>query len=127
MPTVTEIINIAKVSQYLSIVAIQRGGVYGGGVDKKLPRLLYGVRKNVELVYGLDNSDTTITKTSNYLYALCGRFSMEAQNLLNGGGGGSLLHEVSPAGHGTWGVQGGNCGTGRTGRTTFRGGNPALR
>lgn len=90
MPTVSEIIEIAQVSQYLSANAIRRGGLYSSGIDKRLPRLLYMVRKTVELRYEQDSSDDTLPKTSSYLYALCGKFSLEAQRLLNIGGGGSV-------------------------------------
>lgn len=90
MPTIAEIIEIAQVSQYLSANAIRKAPLYSNSIDRKLPRLLYMVRKTVERRYDQDPDDTTLPATSNYLYALCGRFSLEAQYLLGIGGGGSV-------------------------------------
>ena len=91
MPTVPDIIEIAQLSQPLAANYIQKRGLYGGGIDRKLPRLLYMVRKTVEKRYDQDPSDSTLVKTANYLYALCAPFNLEAQNMLAGGGGGTIL------------------------------------
>ncbi len=90
MPTIEEMIDIAKLSQPLSANYIRKRGLYGGGIDKKLPRLLYMVRKTVEHRFDQDPDDTTLPATSNYLYALCAPFNLEAQRILNIGGGGSV-------------------------------------
>jgi len=84
--TIAEKIDIAKVSQFLAANAIETGGLYGGGISANLPRLLYMVRKNVERLYALDPSDTTLTKTANYMYSLCAAFSLKAQSIIGGGG-----------------------------------------
>ncbi len=46
--TVTEIINIAIVSQYKWAVSILKGGLFGGGTPNYLPQLIQSVRENVE-------------------------------------------------------------------------------
>lgn len=92
MLTVNDIIDIAKKSQFLSTVSIKQSGLFGGGIDLQLPRKLYCIRKNVEWLNTLDSDDLSLTETSNYLYALCGRFGLLAQGI--GGGGGS----ISPVG-----------------------------
>lgn len=84
--TVAEKIEIAQASQFLAANDIAKGGLYGGGISARLPRLLYMIRKNVERLYGLDPSDSTLTKTSNYMYSLCAPFSLRAQAILGGGG-----------------------------------------
>ncbi len=90
--TVPEIIEIAKASQFLAANDIARRGVYAGGIDMGLDRKLYLIRRSVERVYDLDPSDSTLIKTSNYLYALCGKYGLQARYMTGGGG------SVSPVG-----------------------------
>jgi len=49
--TVSQIINIAKISQFLCLLDIEKKGLYGGGQDLSLPRKIYCVRKNVEWLF----------------------------------------------------------------------------
>lgn len=58
--TTLEKINIAKISQYLALNAISKGGLNGGGQDVRLPRKIYLVRKNVEWLYDLDTPVTAV-------------------------------------------------------------------
>lgn len=83
--TIPQIINIAKISQYLCIADIEKSYQYGG-VDLKLPNLLYNVRKSIEYWYDLDSTDDTLVATGNYLLALCAPYSLEAQNITSSGG-----------------------------------------
>lgn len=80
MPTVAEIIQIAIGSQPLAANDIARKGNRGGTIDLRLPRKIYMIRKNVERRYGQDPSDDTLTKTANYLLALCQPYGLAAQN-----------------------------------------------
>jgi len=84
--SVAQIIRIAKISQYLCSVEIMKQGLLGGGIDLELPEKIKNVRDDVEYWYGLDSTDDTLRETSNYLYALCGRFAMAAQGVTGGGG-----------------------------------------
>jgi len=84
--TVEEIIDIAKVSQYLSTGAVIKGGLYGGGNDIQLPRKLYCIRDDVEWMYDNEPSNTTLFETSRYLYALCGIYKFKAASVLGTGG-----------------------------------------
>jgi hypothetical protein len=90
MPTVTRIIDIAKVSQMLAANQIQQNGLFGGVIDRRLPRLLYMERKAVERIYDLDSTDDALTKTANYVYALCGKFSLRAAYLIDSATGGTI-------------------------------------
>ncbi len=92
MPSVSEILNIAKASQYLATVAIRRNGLFNGGIDRMLPRKLYCIRKNVEWLFGLDPTDDTLARVANYLYALCAPFSALAQIVIAAGGGGIIVN-----------------------------------
>lgn len=84
--TVTDIIDYAKLCQYISSNAISNSGLYGGGEDFLLPRKLYCVRKNVEWMYDRDPSDSTLFETSRYLYALCNKYIFKAKSIVNHGG-----------------------------------------
>lgn len=92
--TVEEKIDIAKVSQFLSSNAIDKAGLFGGGEDLRLPRKLYMIRKNVEWMYDLDPSDDSLTATSNYLLALCGKYQFAASQIVVPGGS---VAPISPA------------------------------
>lgn len=96
MPTITAIIQIAKISQYLATNRILKGGLYAAGISLWLPRLLYCVRKNVEWAYGNDADYEDIQYTANYLFALCAPFNAEAQYILNNGTGGTIVSPINP-------------------------------
>lgn len=51
MYSVLDIINIAKISQYLCENDIDKRGLFGGGVDLLLPNKIYNIRKSVEWMY----------------------------------------------------------------------------
>lgn len=91
MPSVSEIISIAKISQYLAANAIRNGGLFGAGIDPLLPRKLYNIRKDVEWLYDLDSSDDTLISTANYLYALCAPFNGEASIIATANAGGVIV------------------------------------
>lgn len=92
MPTVLEIINIAKVSQYLAANDIHKKQFGKDTLDSRLDIKLYMVRKAVQWKYGKDPSNTTdLIQTSNYLYALCGPYAPEAALIISGGTGGTVI------------------------------------
>lgn len=93
--TVSEIISIAKVSQYLAANDISRRGIYGGGVDNLLPRKLYNIRRDVEWLYELDPDDQTLIGTANYLYALCAPYNGKAALLINNSIGGIIINPIT--------------------------------
>lgn len=84
--TVLEKINWAKICQFLSGNYMEKAGLFGGGKDLLLPRKLYCVRKNIEWLYDLDPTDSTLFATSNYLYALCDEFIFKARSITSSGG-----------------------------------------
>lgn len=96
MPSISDIISIAKISQYLCSNVIEKSGLYGGGVNNRLPQLLYCVRRNVEWAYGNDNDYEDIQAMANYLYALCAPFNAEAIVILNSGNGGNVISPINP-------------------------------
>jgi hypothetical protein len=97
--TTSEVINIAKVSQYLAAQFLAKNGLFGGGgIDRRLPRMLYIERKSIEWLYDLDPSDTSLVGTTNYVYALCGRFGLEAARIIASGNGGTVVPVTPPTG-----------------------------
>ena len=51
MNTIADIIQIAKISEYLCANDIDKKGLYGGGVDLLLPDKIYNIRKSIEWAY----------------------------------------------------------------------------
>jgi len=96
MPSITEIINIAKISQYLATLRIEKGGLWASGTNLFLPRLLYMVRKNVEWAYGNDTDYEDIQLTANYLFTLCAPFNAQAAYILANGSTGTNVSPINP-------------------------------
>lgn len=79
MPTTASIVSIYPVAQYLATIDINKRGLYGGGVDLQLPEKIRNIGMSVERIYNDNPTDTTLTTTANYLYALMGKYGMQAQ------------------------------------------------
>ena len=62
--TINQIIDIAKISQYLSENDIDNKGLWGGGMDLLLPQKIYAVRKNVEWQQTVNPSTQEATATA---------------------------------------------------------------
>jgi hypothetical protein len=88
MRTVLDIINIAKVSEYLSMNTIQLRALYGGGLEFELPYKIYNVRKSLEWAYNNQPEVPTteqkneLAKSANYIYSLCAAFSLRAEDII---------------------------------------------
>jgi hypothetical protein len=80
--TVAQKLNIASICEYIISNAIQKGGLYASGIDLLLPQKIYNIRTTIQYLYELDPSDTSLQSTTNYLYAMCGRFALAAQSVL---------------------------------------------
>ena len=93
--TVAQIINIAKISQYLSQIDIAKGKMFGRRIAPSTPIVLYNERKAVEWLYDLDPTDGSLVLTSNYLYSLCRGYNLKAQSVT--GSGGNVPTPVSPS------------------------------
>lgn len=92
MPTVAEIINIAKISQYLASNDVANGSLFGAPLNPQLPLQLYIERKAVEYRYdyediaGGSTPSASLILTSNYLLSLCDKYALYALTLINNGG-----------------------------------------
>lgn len=86
--TTQQIIQIAKVCQYMTIVDISTQQVFkGGDLNQRQARLIYIVRKSVENRYILNASDPTLIQTGNYLFSLLRNWPA-AKNILDAIAGG---------------------------------------
>jgi hypothetical protein len=81
--TTPQILTIAEVCQYLTVVDIQFKKVFkGGDLNQRQARLIYIVRSSVQNRYNLNPSDPTLVATGNYLFSLLRNWPA-AQNVLN--------------------------------------------
>lgn len=78
MPTVSEIVSIRPIAQYLAQIDIPKKGLYGGGTDIQLPRKIYLIGKSVQRVFDADPTDDTLELTANFLYTLLGIYGLKA-------------------------------------------------
>lgn len=84
--SILQIINIAKISGYLSLSDVQKGSLFGKRIAPDTPKVLYMERKAVEWMYNLDPADDTLRLTANYLYSLCRGYNLRAQAVSGTGG-----------------------------------------
>lgn len=91
-------INIGKVSTYLANSNTAKGILFGGRIYPNLPTILAMETDSVNWIYEYDNTDSTLTTTTAYLYALCGKYAVQAIPVITGGGGGSVT-PISPTGY----------------------------
>lgn len=95
--TVAQKLTIAKISEYLVVSAITKGGLWGKGIDLELPQKIYNIRKAIQYRYDIDPSDDTLIATSNYLYGLC-KFVIQAQAVMQISGTiSSVIATTSPS------------------------------
>jgi hypothetical protein len=79
--TVANILDIAKISQYIATIDIERGKISGRRVVPETPQILSNEIFGIEYLYNIDPADTSLTETSNYLYSLCRGYNLQAQQI----------------------------------------------
>ncbi len=94
--TTLQIINIAKISQFLAATDVAKGVLFGPRVTPDTPKVLFMERKAVEWLYLLDPTNSTLTLTANYLYSLCRGYNLRALYILNNGGSGGGISPIVP-------------------------------
>jgi hypothetical protein len=93
MLTVAQILDVAKISQYLATIDIEKGSLFGQRVVPETPQILSNEIFAVESWYNLNPADPTLIETSNYLYALCRGYNLQAQQISGTGG---VITPVNP-------------------------------
>lgn len=84
--TIQQIIDIAKISEYLASKDVSLGALFGRRITPDTPKVLYMERKAIEFLYALDPTNSTLTLTANYLYSLCRGYNLKAMSITGGGG-----------------------------------------
>lgn len=81
--TIPEILQVAKVSQYLAANDVAtKTFMKGGALDMSISRMIYIERKSVQNLYDLDPTNSTLRDTANYLWAILGKYAIQAENIL---------------------------------------------
>ncbi len=103
MPTilsVAEIIDLGKITTYLSANYMRSGALFGQRVIK--PTLPVQIAFITDaLIWGVEGGGETtasLRSTANYGYWIYGKFQLEAQQILNGDSGGSVVPTPSGGG-----------------------------
>jgi len=94
--SINDIINIARISQYLAIDDVEKGKLYDKRIAPLTPQILYTIRKGVEWMYGNYPGNDSLPMTANYLFSLCRGYNLQAQAILGTSTGGSVA-PVTPA------------------------------
>lgn len=97
--TPSDVINIAKISEYLwNDTIAKEDGLFGGTIDPRKATQLYMEWKALQygnsqnIINGTGTTPQTLQGVANYVYALCGAKVALATQILNaGGGGGSVV------------------------------------
>jgi len=79
--TVAQIIDVAKISQYLAQNDVLKGNLFSPPMARTTPQILYLERKAVEWMYNIDPANTSLVQTSQYLYSLCRGYNLQAQQI----------------------------------------------
>lgn len=89
--SISNTVNIGRTSTYLSLNYVGKQVLFGGSVIRPTPPSLIGMATDA-LEWGIGvQSDDSLRITANYLYWLCGKFQLQAQNIIFGPGGGSVI------------------------------------
>jgi len=91
--TVANIIDVAKISQYLAVLDVEKGSLFGKRVVPETPQILSNEIFAVESWYNLNPSDPSLIDTANYLYSLCRGYNLQAQQISGTGG---VITPVNP-------------------------------
>ena len=89
MLSVSQIIVLAKISQYLASNDISEGSLFGAPVNPNIATQIYLITRSVEQRYidedisGGNIPSVELLATSEYLYAWLGSYAMIANSLIN--------------------------------------------
>lgn len=84
LKTVSEILQLAKISEYLSFNdRSNKNFLKGGTVDYRLPLMISCEWKSVQWQYDLDPTNIALRGAANYLYDILGIYALKAQAILD--------------------------------------------
>lgn len=86
--SVTTILQAAKIAQgYSAIDRATKSSLFGGYVPDLLPEKIYLIRRSIQHQYDINQQNTTLRGTSNYLWSLLGVYGLRALSAMGLGGG----------------------------------------
>lgn len=84
IPTPAQVIQIARISQYLAQNDIDQSQNYNGKpVDQRHGKILSLERFGLEWAYNRNNADPTLIATAAWVYSLCIPYDQAAQNIVS--------------------------------------------
>lgn len=94
--TVSEILDIARVSEFLAADDQSLAGIWRGSYERNgLSRLIYIVRSSVSWLNDYNPTATTLLGKANYLFSLCQPFVGRALQILGSGGNGTIVNPTT--------------------------------
>jgi len=95
---VSAYIAYGKCTQFLSATDVATQNLLrGGALVERYARQVYIVRKQIQYRQSIDAGDVTLDPTSNYLYALCGKYIQRAKQLIANMGDGIIINPATGA------------------------------
>lgn len=91
--SIPTIVSIGDVSTYLSANYTSKKLLFGGPIIKEIPPIQIAMATDGLRWYYEGGSDPEglLRNTGNYLYWMCGKFALQAQGIISGPGGGSVI------------------------------------
>lgn len=94
--TVTEILQIADICQFLAKDSESKGYLFRGTYERKgLSRLIYIVKSAVNWLNSYNPSSSTLSGKANYLFSLCQPFVGQALQIIGSGGSGTIVNPAT--------------------------------
>jgi len=98
MVDVTAYIKYGQCTQFLSATEVATQNILqGSSLVQRYSRQVYIVRKQIQYRQSLDSGDSALDTTSNYLYALCGKYIQRAKQLIADMGTGIIINPATGA------------------------------
>jgi len=95
---VSAYIAYGKCTQFLAATDVATQNLLkGGALVERYARQVYIVRKQIQYRQSIDSGDATLNPTSNYLYALCGKYIQRAKQLIANMGNGIIINPATGA------------------------------
>jgi hypothetical protein len=98
IPTISETVDIGRVSTYLAANYNARGRLFGGNLNRVSEVQIAMYTDALDWATEGAQTDATTRNIANYLFWLCGMFAVQAISIIAGGGGGSVTPVNPPVG-----------------------------
>lgn len=83
--TPAQIIDIAKISQYIAATDIANGSLYGARKIPDAARIIYMENAALQWLYGIDPTNSQLQFIANYVYSLLRGYGLEGARITGGG------------------------------------------